>query len=474
MRTRMLIGMAAAMICGPVASAKWATPTEMPIDRVVANLTKAVEEHPKDASAWYALGRARSFAFVYGVESIGIHQWGNEETGITTRLPDDWEERYWIDFWKRDGKAVKLTEARGLEEVAGAIAALERAIELDAAHPEFHLTLAYTLEKGIDVARKCEVVPPGAAGESDGSHTKEFAALIDTAASRDAEAARGARAELGSRILELGAALSAHRNDAREGVCAVVDDLLSVYWRERAIQEYLVAFRGAFPEEVKQDEQPLMGLCGLVSHEAGESFLHMVNESPSTVASNAQAKREVAEGMKRLEHIPPCMAITPVIIATRSGVRLRDVVDSHASVAFDLAGDEDRGARWSWPTPDAGILVWDPKGTGRITSGRQMFGPATWWMLFSDGYAALSALDDDRDGWVRGAELDGIAVWFDLDSDGVSDAGEVVPVREIGVTGIACGSTGVEDGCMANRAGVEWGDGMRMASWDWVAERRGE
>ena len=471
MRARMLIGLGAALVCGSAAIAHWAAPTDVPIDRVVANLTKVVQEHPEDAQAWYTLGRARSFAFVHGVESIGIHQWGNEETGVTTRLPSDGHEQYWIDVWRRAGKTVELTESRALEQLAGSVTALGRAIELDANRPEFHLTLGYTLEKGIDLASKCPMVPPSVTIRSDDDHGTMPETLLAGATATDPNTCAESRVELRARILEIGRLLAEHREDARESIRVIVNELLPVYWRERAIQESVIAFRGAYPEDAKRDEQPLIGLCGLVSHEAGESYLRMVNEAPSTVASSTAARREITEGLKRIKSLPRCAAITPIIIATTPGARLRSLIDARASIAFDLAGDGGSAA-WDWVSPDAGILVWDPKGTGRITSGRQLFGGATWWIFFANGYAALGALDDNGDGWLRAHELEGIAMWFDADSNGVSAPSEVVPVAELGIVGIACRSTTVEDGCLAHPTGVEWRDGVRTPSFDWVANRR--
>jgi tetratricopeptide (TPR) repeat protein len=39
----------------------------------------------------------------------------------------------------------------------------------------------------------------------------------------------------------------------------------------------------------------------------------------------------------------------------------------------------------------------------------RLFGTVTWWMFWNDGDHALDALDDERDGRLRGAELHGPA-----------------------------------------------------------------
>ncbi len=126
--------------------------------------------------------------------------------------------------------------------------------------------------------------------------------------------------------------------------------------------------------------------------------------------------------------------------------------------------------RWRWVTPKAGILVWDAEGTGRITSGRQLFGSVTWWMFWRDGYEALRALDDDGDGWLRSKELAGIAVWCDRNGNGVSEKGEVKPISAYGIVAIAVGAIGGVDSVLFNPKGVQLRDGNFLPTYDWIAE----
>jgi hypothetical protein len=118
--------------------------------------------------------------------------------------------------------------------------------------------------------------------------------------------------------------------------------------------------------------------------------------------------------------------------------------------------------------------VWDPLRTGRITSGRQLFGNATWWLLFADGYRALDTLDNDRDGYVSGGELTGLALWFDRDTNGVSEPGEVVPIEEAAAGRIRALGTrpdGLERGGPKHSRGLILNDGTAVPTYDWVAER---
>ena len=106
--------------------------------------------------------------------------------------------------------------------------------------------------------------------------------------------------------------------------------------------------------------------------------------------------------------------------------------------------------------------------------------------LWRNGYEALDALDDNGDGVLSGAELQGLALWRDANSNGVSDPGEVVPVRDAGLTELQCHpeehSTGIPFhpagatfrgrrsgppmiGCQGMRVGVG-ADGV-SGQWSW-------
>lgn len=96
------------------------------------------------------------------------------------------------------------------------------------------------------------------------------------------------------------------------------------------------------------------------------------------------------------------------------------------------------------------LVVWDPDHTGKIDSATQLFGnwtfggknrqlaglgetsgsPKTW----GNGYEALGTLDSDGDGKVSGTELDPLGLWFDYNQNGVSEDGEVVSIKDAGVT----------------------------------------
>ena len=81
------------------------------------------------------------------------------------------------------------------------------------------------------------------------------------------------------------------------------------------------------------------------------------------------------------------------------------------------------------------LLVHDPKHTGIITSGDQLFGSRSFGgkkdgRLWEHGFEALATLDADGDGTISGTELQPLGLWFDNNRDGVSQPGEVKPLSD--------------------------------------------
>ena len=121
------------------------------------------------------------------------------------------------------------------------------------------------------------------------------------------------------------------------------------------------------------------------------------------------------------------------------------------TILFDHNADAIRTGT-GWIGADDGILVRDLNANGLIESGRELFGIDT---LKSDGehavngFDALSDLDTNADGNFTAADLawNQVKVWRDLDQDGISDAGELfgldqLGISRIGVVGSATNTTG--------------------------------
>jgi len=112
-----------------------------------------------------------------------------------------------------------------------------------------------------------------------------------------------------------------------------------------------------------------------------------------------------------------------------------------AGVHFDIAA---AGKSWAtgWVAPSDGLLARDINQDGQITSGAELFGEATRLRDGSkakDGFEALRDVDGNQDGrldendWIWGQLL----IWRDLDSDGMSDDGELQTLAQAGVASIS-------------------------------------
>jgi hypothetical protein len=96
---------------------------------------------------------------------------------------------------------------------------------------------------------------------------------------------------------------------------------------------------------------------------------------------------------------------------------------------------------------EAPLLVYDPSGEGKITSGYQLFGNWTFGpkklaslnnseaagKLWKNGFEALATLDLNADGEVSGTELKDLSLWFDENRNGISEKGEVRRLSSEGV-----------------------------------------
>jgi hypothetical protein len=157
--------------------------------------------------------------------------------------------------------------------------------------------------------------------------------------------------------------------------------------------------------------------------------------------------------------------ITPILIPL-GDTPFEALVAPDAGVAFDLDGSG-LARHWGWITPKAAWLVFDGKQTGQITSGLQMFGSVTFWIFWCDGYQALGSLDANGDGLINGAELNGLALWHDINSNGISEPGEVKPITTYGIDQLSCRGEAAGPGLRLSRQGVRYKDGTVRPSYDW-------
>lgn len=232
-----------------------------------------------------------------------------------------------------------------------------------------------------------------------------------------------------------------------------------------AIAEYRRVIGRAWEEEKNLDRvgpgsEP-------VTAEAIDYLLKLLD--PERDAAEAQALRARREHLARLPRM-----VTPLVIPLRDGLVIDDLTPPAECVRFDADGSG-VAREWTWISPDAGWLVWDPAGQGRITSGLQLFGNVTFWLFWSTGYDSLCALDDDGDGQLSGKELAGLAIWRDLNRNGISEPGEVEPLSRVGVSTLSCSYQGVRGSSQLaafSPRGVTFRDGSTRPSYDvWLHPR---
>jgi hypothetical protein len=122
------------------------------------------------------------------------------------------------------------------------------------------------------------------------------------------------------------------------------------------------------------------------------------------------------------------------------------------------------------------LVVFDPNKTGKITSGEQLFGLNTFGKSWKDGFEALAFLDTDKNGKIAGDELKGLSLWFDKNQNAISEIGEVVDIREYGVSELyyqkdsndvrtaditaSVGWTLVKNGAITTGKSVDWFTGV--------------
>ncbi len=187
---------------------------------------------------------------------------------------------------------------------------------------------------------------------------------------------------------------------------------------------------------------------------------------------DAEEIKTLTERTKQMQKVR--RPVTPLVIPLRDGLSVKELVDHHAAVAFDADGSGVKH-KWTWISKNAGWLVHDHKRTGKVDSALQLFGGVTFWMFWENGYRALSALDASGDGWLTGAELDGLAVWVDANSNGIVDAGELKSLGELGITALACRAhAGPAPAHTAAHApqGVRFRDGSTRPTFDVLLYRR--
>lgn len=436
-------------------------PPDVPLERIEENVRAFLAAHPDDANAHYVLGRVYAIAYATGAQAIpGVR------LGTKNRLPALDRYNYAHDTFLPDPQEAVRAEARRL---------------LDAKD-----------EPKLDAEGEKQIRELVAALDADDFEARE-------------EAAKGLR-EMGAaaaptlrRALAEGGLSSEQESRIRAAIDVIEQEAEPARWLGKAIEEYRTAAQKtpsmaiahlglgwALDQAGRTDEAVAawrkayeVAARGELSRktwtryrgswhqsiglEAGERLLAAI---PADDPERAAIEKTVAT--LREQTGKASQFVTPIVVPLHGEATLAALLDPTRLAWFDLVG-EGRLRRWPWVREGTGILVWDPRRTGRVADAKQLFGSLTWYVPFEDGYQPLSWLDDDRDGALRGAELAGLAVWRDRGQDGVAGPGEVVPVGEAGIRAIGVrGQIGPEGPWCPT--GVEFDGGSVAPTWDWMPE----
>ncbi|MEQ1738789.1 MAG: calcium-binding protein [Methyloglobulus sp.] len=122
-----------------------------------------------------------------------------------------------------------------------------------------------------------------------------------------------------------------------------------------------------------------------------------------------------------------------------------ETVGTSAGILFDHDGDGIKNGS-GWVSADDGFLVMDKNGNATIDNGHELFGDAFVkgnGQLAADGFDALASLDGNGDGKVDAgdAQFGNLKVWQDLNQDGLSQAGELFTLSQLGIASINVTST---------------------------------
>lgn len=215
-----------------------------------------------------------------------------------------------------------------------------------------------------------------------------------------------------------------------------------------------------------KDPNPLFALANLISllpPIAGSTVLANVYKALALADSAlgiAGALLRNAKGLEWIEGSDPL-----IIDLDGDGVETLGLWDE--SIYFDVDGDL-FAERTGWLKGDDGFLVLDANGNGRIDDVSEMFGG-----VGVSGFEELATLDSDGDGKITMADAlwSELQVWQDYDRDGVTDAGELKTLDELGIVSLdvnptAFDATTSQGARLTGYGDVVFADGARRTMFD--------
>jgi hypothetical protein len=424
-----------------VAAGKFVVPTYLPVDRLIENTTAYIREHPQDAGGYYTLARVHYLAFI------------NKSflaPALTDGVPPHmaafwWHGSYLQQMWRDEAKRLALEEF-GYGSTQNVPEAQQQAF--------WARVSSYQVKLEVEGWR-----PPQPTEEQ----------LVAHAGAAQWNFIKATTLDPNNALYYLGqASLGEQYLDYLQAKCpAVLPTVIKSIILDGIKQTYFTAYQLAINEDLSLTHLPVEGLAGLIAYEAGGAYVRLWEAEGQVPAEIQERIAGIKADMEKLETLRPG-AVTPIVFGLKPGTSLASLLAPKRIVRFDLDGDGIVEPR-PWLQPTTGLLVWDGNRDGQITSGRELFGSVTWWLFFSNGYRALDLLDDNRDGYLTAGELKGIAVWFDRNSNGRSDRGEIISLESLGVTALGTRPTGRDGASPMHAAGIRLRDGRTLPSYDWIA-----
>ena len=174
--------------------------------------------------------------------------------------------------------------------------------------------------------------------------------------------------------------------------------------------------------------QALLPVINLIPGAIGQALYYSV--FADALISSAAAASRFAKSMDWADEVDPL-----IIDLDGDGIETTSLSDSRAY--FDVDGDL-FAERTGWLKGDDGFLVLDGNGNARIDGIGEMFGDRS-----GGGFAELSQHDSNADGKITVADAiwADLQVWQDRDRDGVTDAGELKSLDQLGIVEIGLGAT---------------------------------
>ncbi|WP_344696415.1 calcium-binding protein [Sphingomonas rosea] len=148
------------------------------------------------------------------------------------------------------------------------------------------------------------------------------------------------------------------------------------------------------------------------------------------------AQSETADLLRGISDLLSRLLSDPLVLdLDGDGIELLSL--NNGVTQFDIDGD---GVleRTGWAAPDDGLLVHDQNLNGVVDGVDELFGNSK-----VDGFAELAQFDTNKDGKVDGADekFAELRIWRDLNSNGVSEQGELQTLAQAGIASISLSIT---------------------------------